>query len=56
VVVLVLIGSLALTTFLIWIWLPLISAGILIGLFLDSAHKRYALPPGDAVSGSADRP
>lgn len=56
VVVLVLIGSLALTTFLLWIWIPLISAGILVGLFLDAAHKRYGAAPDDAVSGSADRP
>jgi hypothetical protein len=36
--------------FLIWIWIPLILAGVLMGLILDLGHKRYR------ASGSADRP
>lgn len=56
VVVLLLIGSFAVTTFLLWIWIPLISAGILVGHFLDSGHKRYGPAAGDAVSESPDRP
>lgn len=36
--------------FLIWVWIPLILAGVLMGLILDLGHKRYA------TSGSADRP
>lgn len=61
VVVLVLGGSLTLTTFLLWIWIPLISAGVLIGLFLDAGHKRYPGGPApeaptDGVNESPDRP
>ena len=36
--------------FLIWIWIPLILAGVLMGLVLDLGHKRYG------ATGSADRP
>jgi hypothetical protein len=31
-----------LDVFLIWVWTPLILAGVLIGLFLDLGHKRYS--------------
>jgi hypothetical protein len=54
--VLLLIGRFTVTTFLLWIWIPLISAGVLIGLFLDSGHKRYGPPSGEAVTRSPDRP
>jgi hypothetical protein len=28
-------------SYLTWIWIPLISAGVLVGLLLDLGHKRY---------------
>jgi hypothetical protein len=36
--------------FLIWLWIPVILAGVLMGLILDLGHKRYG------AKGSADRP
>jgi hypothetical protein len=36
--------------FLIWLWTPVILAGVLMGLILDLGHKRYG------AKGSADRP
>lgn len=36
-------------SYLTWIWIPLISAGVLVGLFLDLGHKRY--PSGSDQSG-----
>lgn len=30
--------------YLIWIWIPTVSAGILAGGFLDAAHRRYDTP------------
>jgi ABC-type transport system involved in cytochrome c biogenesis permease subunit len=29
-------------TYLLWIWIPLVSAGVLAGLLLDRAHKQHA--------------
>jgi len=29
-------------SYLIWIWIPLITAGVLVGLFLDLGHRRYS--------------
>jgi hypothetical protein len=46
--VLLLIGATA-VQFLIFIWIPMVSAGVLAGLFLDAAHRR-------ARAGSADAP
>jgi hypothetical protein len=40
--VMYLIGSLH--VYLIWIWIPLVTAGILAGTLLDAAHRKY--PPG----------
>jgi hypothetical protein len=28
-------------SYLLWIWIPLVTAGILIGLFLDLGHRKY---------------
>jgi hypothetical protein len=28
-------------TYLLWIWIPLVTAGILVGLFLDLGHRKY---------------
>lgn len=28
-------------SYLLWIWIPLISAGLLVGLFLDMGHRKY---------------
>lgn len=37
---------------LLWIFIPLITAGILVGVFLDAGHRRHATPadPDPAVS------
>lgn len=39
--------SAAAAQYLIWIWIPMVTAGILIGFVLDSGHKRHPveLPP-----------
>jgi hypothetical protein len=47
-VVMVVIGRT--NVFLIWLWIPVILAGVLMGLILDLGHKRYG------AKGSADRP
>jgi hypothetical protein len=39
-VVLYLIGA-ATHVYLIWIWIPLVTAGVLAGSILDAAHRRY---------------
>jgi hypothetical protein len=45
--VLLLIGATAVQS-LIFIWIPMVSAGVLAGLLLDAAHRRArAEPPGD---------
>lgn len=36
---------------LIWIWVPAVTAGVLVGLLLDAGHRRY---PDAAVTESAD--
>lgn len=42
----------ALDLYLLWVWIPLVLAGVLAGSILDSAHRRYAsFPQG---SGSSD--
>jgi hypothetical protein len=28
-------------SYLLWIWIPLITAGVLVGLFLDLGHRKY---------------
>ena len=28
--------------FLLWIWIPMVAAGVLFGSFLDAAHRRAA--------------
>ena len=38
VVLLVVIGHLG--SFLLWVWVPTVLAGVLVGLFLDLAHRR----------------
>lgn len=55
---LVVIGPLSLVRFLLWIWIPLITAGVLVGLFLDVGHRRYdaSVAGPDDVSESSDRP
>lgn len=40
------IGSLRWHVVLIWIWLPLVTAGILAGIVLDSAHRAHDFQPG----------
>lgn len=46
--VLLLIGATA-VQYLIFIWVPMVTAGVLAGLFLDAAHKRArAAPPDDS--------
>lgn len=37
---------------LLWIWIPLISAGVLVGVFLDAGHKRY----GSGASSAGPEP
>ncbi len=46
-VVLTAIGSFGWRVFLIWIWIPLVTAGIIVGLFLDAGHRTQnrAEPP-----------
>jgi hypothetical protein len=34
-----------LDVYFIWVWIPLVSAGVLAGSFLDAAHRRYNKPP-----------
>ena len=46
----VLIGALTVRS-LIWIWVPAVTAGVLVGLLLDAGHRRY---PDAAVTESAD--
>lgn len=55
VVVLLAIGSFTGRTFLLWLAVPIVVAGVLVGLFLDLGHRRYGRATTD-VSGSADRP
>lgn len=55
VAVLLVIGPLSWVRLLLWIWIPLITAGVLVGLFLDIGHRRYDTAPAGA-SGSSDRP
>lgn len=45
VLVLFAVGSFELRVFLIWIWIPLVSAGVLGGYFLDAGHRAH---DGDA--------
>jgi hypothetical protein len=40
--VVLLVAGAAGVTYLLWIWIPLISAGVLAGLVLDRAHKQHA--------------
>ena len=49
--VVMLVSGRSLTTLLIWAFVPLVTAGVLVGVFLDAGHKKY-----DVVSGSPDRP
>jgi hypothetical protein len=53
-VVLVAIGSFRFSTFLLWIWIPLVTAGLLVGQFLDAGHRRYDV--GEPPTESPDRP
>ena len=46
-VVLLVLDKVSARTYLIWIWIPLITAGVLVGLVLDAAHRR-ALAPAPA--------
>ncbi|MEO9139142.1 MAG: hypothetical protein ABI345_08755 [Jatrophihabitans sp.] len=43
--VLLVIDTRGLRTFLIWIWIPLVTAGVLAGLLLDAAHRPRTSPP-----------
>lgn len=52
--VLLVIGSLDLRTALIWIWVPLISAGIVAGLILDLAHRAAAVRAVEALERRLD--
>ncbi|MCW2597892.1 MAG: hypothetical protein JWP39_3780 [Jatrophihabitans sp.] len=58
VVVLVAVGSFRISTFLLWIWIPLVTAGVLVGQFLDAGHRRYdlAAPPVESPTEPSDRP
>jgi hypothetical protein len=46
--------------YLVWVWIPTVTAGVLVGSFLDSAHRHYPAPAavpddkpvGDAVDGA----
>ncbi len=31
--------------YLLWIWIPMVTAGVLVGFVLDSGHKRYPMGP-----------
>jgi hypothetical protein len=42
--VMILIGSVH--VYLIWVWIPLVTAGVLAGSMLDAAHRKYP-PPDD---------
>jgi len=42
--VLVLLGAPA-VHYLLWIWIPMVTAGVLVGLLLDAGHKRYPNVP-----------
>jgi len=46
VLVLLAVGAFELRVFLIWIWIPLVSAGVLGGYFLDAGHRAH---DGDAA-------
>lgn len=52
-VVLAIVGSPG-RDWLIWIWIPAITAGVAVGAFLDNAHKRMGLGPErpPTISGS----
>ena len=36
----------AFDVYVIWVWIPLVSAGVLAGSFLDAAHRRQAKNDG----------
>jgi hypothetical protein len=44
-IVLVLLGRT--DVYLIWIWIPTVLAGVLVGALLDAAHRRLSAPPPD---------
>jgi hypothetical protein len=58
VVVLVAVGSFRISTFLLWIWIPLVTAGVLVGQFLDAGHRRYDVdaPAVESLTEPSDRP
>lgn len=43
-IVMIVVGSLG--AYLLWVWLPLVSAGVLAGSILDAAHRRSTREPG----------
>ncbi|WP_375491499.1 hypothetical protein [uncultured Jatrophihabitans sp.] len=49
VVVLLVVGA-ATRTYLLFVFIPLITAGLLVGALLDAAHRRHDAPPGDDAS------
>lgn len=42
-------------SYLIWIWIPLVTAGVLGGMFLDHGHRRYSVSDGQASQTAARR-
>jgi len=51
-IVMVVVGSLG--AYLLWVWLPLVTAGVLAGSILDAAHRRGRTSAGGAASESGD--
>jgi hypothetical protein len=48
----VVIGSLG--AYLLWVWLPLVTAGVLAGSILDAAHRKGRNPPAVRRPDSRD--
>ncbi|WP_375486257.1 hypothetical protein [uncultured Jatrophihabitans sp.] len=55
VVVLAVMGNLT-VHHLIWVWIPAIVAGVLVGFVLDAGHRRYPHPTGDAGVTTSEGP
>ena len=49
VVVLLVLGTLTGRSVLVWLWAPLVAAGVLLGVVLDLAHRRHNAAPEPAV-------
>ena len=53
-IVMVVAGSLG--AYLLWVWLPLVTAGVLAGSILDAAHRKGRSSRGPAAPESGDAP